>query len=431
MPDHLILKNGIWHARLDIPQDVRHHEDFLAKKVLTKSLRTGSRQEAKDSCRQVIASWKSQIKAIREGKGNKVWMIEASEAQTKYIQALKDAKTGAELLNAQDDAAVDWVKIVRNHGLNNEERHETHSIIINKNPAKNPISPTLINEFETHQENNFVVKKTAAVQAANMRKLAKYLESHNLTLTHESVASYLDSLTVSTKTKQQKLFAGNSFWNFLTSKNKNLRTSTNPFKDHSAHTTKKGKNRDEENSYAAFSPEEVESLYKLAIEKNDLPLATSIKIGAYTGCRIEEICKLTKDSIENGQIIITKAKTKKGNREIPIHSSLSNLIETLCEQSRDGYLIKSSGGNKYDVRSDSISKRFGRLKKQQGYGREHVFHSIRKTVTTMLHHAEVPPLTTTALLGHKSNHITFDIYSSGPSPKQKKDAIEKLKFNLD
>lgn len=51
-------------------------------------------------------------------------------------------------------------------------------------------------------------------------------------------------------------------------------------------------------------------------------------------------------------------------RKIPIHQSLKPLVEQLVKNAdSEGYLIYSSGGNKYGICSDSISKAFGRLKK--------------------------------------------------------------------
>lgn len=31
MPDHLVLKGGTWHVRIDVPVDIRSQPDFLAE----------------------------------------------------------------------------------------------------------------------------------------------------------------------------------------------------------------------------------------------------------------------------------------------------------------------------------------------------------------------------------------------------------------
>ncbi len=66
MSDLLILKRGIFHARLDIPADVR--EAFGNRKVLTKSLGTTSKSEANHKKYKFIELWKRQIAEARKKK---------------------------------------------------------------------------------------------------------------------------------------------------------------------------------------------------------------------------------------------------------------------------------------------------------------------------------------------------------------------------
>ncbi len=109
---------------------------------------------------------------------------------------------------------------------------------------------------------------------------------------------------------------------------------------------------------------------------------------------------------------------------------ITPVIERLAEQSEDGYLIKSTSGNKYGNRSDALSKQFGRLKTDLGYNSQFVFHSLRKTVITQLQRADIPGILIAAIVGHETGTITFDVYSSGPSPKQKLHAISKLQYEI-
>jgi len=57
--------------------------------------------------------------------------------------------------------------------------------------------------------------------------------------------------------------------------------------------------------------------------------------------------------------------------------------------SQDGYLLSGLTFNKYGDRSNAIGKRFGRLKQSLGFSEKKVFHSIRKTVVTLLEDAGV------------------------------------------
>lgn len=54
-----------------------------------------------------------------------------------------------------------------------------------------------------------------------------------------------------------------------------------------------------------------------------------------------------------------------------------------------------------------------------------VFHSIRKTVSTMFEDAEVPEGITADILGHEKNTITYGFYSGGASMQTKREALER------
>jgi integrase len=132
---------------------------------------------------------------------------------------------------------------------------------------------------------------------------------------------------------------------------------------------------------------------------------------------------------ENGvlSLYIEEGKTDASIRKIPLHSSLKPLIDQLVKNAdADGFLIHTSGGNKYGIRSDSISKAFGRIKRELGYDARYVFHSIRKTVITALQHNDIKPLVIASIVGHETGTVTFDIYSEGASAKQKLEAINTL-----
>ena len=72
----------------------------------------------------------------------------------------------------------------------------------------------------------------------------------------------------------------------------------------------------------------------------------------------------------------------------------------------------------------------GRLKTAAGFGQEHVFHSNRKTVATLLENAGVPEGVAADIIGH--DKPTIDVWAvlgrGGASLKVKREAIEKLEY---
>jgi len=159
-----------------------------------------------------------------------------------------------------------------------------------------------------------------------------------------------------------------------------------------------------------------------------------MRVGAYTGLRIEEICKIRKEHIVDDEgilsITIEDSKTEAGIRIVPIHPNLLSTVKKRMESSKDGYLIPAPAGNKYGIRSDALSKAFGRIRTVAGFGPQYVFHSIRKTVITQLLRAGTTGVLIAEIVGHETGTVTFDVYSEGHSPKQKLDALKTLGYTF-
>ena len=75
-----------------------------------------------------------------------------------------------------------------------------------------------------------------------------------------------------------------------------------------------------------------------------------------------------------------------------------------------------------------MGKRFGRLKIDLGFGKQHVFPSIRMTVVTLLENAGVPENVVADIVGHEQTTMTYGLYSGGLSLAVKKEALELLAY---
>ena len=182
-------------------------------------------------------------------------------------------------------------------------------------------------------------------------------------------------------------------------------------------------------SYKPFEIDDCMKLLEAAEQKGDGQLADLILLALYTGMRIEEVCSLKIEDVKPDHLLIPKSKTIAGERKIPIHSALKPLMEAMITASKDGYVVsKLCSKNMYKKRHSAISKRFGSLKRKKGFGSQHVFHSLRKTVVTLLEQASVPEGIAADIVGHKKQTMTYGVYSGGSSMAQKQDAIEKLVY---
>jgi integrase len=191
----------------------------------------------------------------------------------------------------------------------------------------------------------------------------------------------------------------------------------------------KGHNKTE--SWLPFTNEDVEKIYRESIKKEDWELGQLIIIASFTGARIEEICSLKQSNInlEQKSITIAEAKTKAGERVIPIHNDLIPIIKEMM-RFESTYLFANLSKSKFDDRSNAIGKRFGRLKNKLGYEKRLVFHSIRKTFTTQLENALIPENITADIIGHHKPYMSYGVYSGGAILDVKRDAINKVSFNF-
>ncbi|MFG0468252.1 tyrosine-type recombinase/integrase [Pseudomonas putida] len=370
---------------------------------------------------------KDYLDAIGKGFSDKV---EAAALSEKYTNASRKLATQI---------------LAKIYDLNPTETEEALEISHDpsKFKAKSPISTHVLDQFRTYLERQGKEPKTVDSIIRRTQLLSEHLEQSGHALCFDTISLYLDQLTdskgtpLTTKTKKQHIWSGNSFWKWAMKYNAEWREkykgAANPFEHHDLPVVK-----GESISWSVFSTKEVESLHSAAITKGDTSLADLIALAAYTGARVEEIGRVHRDtiSLKDGVPIafsILESKTEAGVREVPIHSAIAPLVLSLLDASEDGYILKGrplGENNKYGHRLDAVGKRFGRLKTAAGFDSTYVLHSIRKTAITEVHRAGADVSVMPALFGHETGMITFDLYSAGPSLEQKRKVIELLSYKF-
>jgi integrase len=111
-------------------------------------------------------------------------------------------------------------------------------------------------------------------------------------------------------------------------------------------------------------------------------------IGMYSGLRIDEIASLQVGQVTEEGFDLHEGKTDSAVRLVPIHRDIKPLVEKLVDDSKDGYLIPKLGrGGPDKKRSWHIQKMFGNRKTRLGFGRDLVFHSLRRTFIAKLKRA--------------------------------------------
>jgi integrase len=179
----------------------------------------------------------------------------------------------------------------------------------------------------------------------------------------------------------------------------------------------------------AFTAAEMVMLHEAAIERGDQQLADLIQLAMYSGARIEELCSLRIANVHADHFEILDSKTDAGLREVPIHSRLRATVKRLLKASRDGFLLSDlPARTKYAKRGGALGHRFSRLKRAKGFGKEHVFHSIRRTVASALLEADVRRDLIDDLLGWEKPGMVGHYTVEAITLARKRRAIQKLRY---
>lgn len=371
----------------------------------------------------------------------------AQEAQALVIDTLTPPTEGRDIgqsITLTDkwsklEAMMAAVAAQEDFNLSNSESEEALEIALRPNTykPKSPISSTSIDTFAAAFASQNANVRTRDIYIAQIRRFSKWLTIEGKILDWDAVAEYLDSLGSVRQTRQGHLASLRKFHKWAIRYDKYYRDSSaadrNPFDnhDHARVGTNAGEN------WAAFTRVEVENLHSAAITNGSPDLADLIAFAAYTGCRIEEIGRIRSSTtiFKDNQpfaFLVDEAKSKAGIREIPIHAALLPVYTRRLENpfGESQFLFKGNDSHKHSLRLNALSQRFSKLKKSLGFDRLHVFHSIRKTMITLMQQAKVEPMTIPFIVGHETGMITFDIYSGGPTLEQKAAAIECLEYDF-
>ena len=419
---NLRLQNGIYHARLTVPKDVREH---FQKHEFSQSLQTGNRKQAEIRSGLVIAGWWQQIDAARGNQTPETWAMlaakdysQASNEET-YDEdgdAIPSERTHLEWAfheHLEDQMATGCVIEI--------DAVRAYKLAIGQSTLLKHHEKDYLNQYRNHS-----IKTQASYAAALNRFTDAFTDSASVT--PEAIEVWIDGMALkenlAAKTITRVACQAKSFWSYLY---KRKIVSVNHFKEVEVSAPKAATKKQ---SYTPFSPDEVIALHKAALAQQDVQLALLIRLGMYTGARLEELAMLkTSDvNLKNQAFSIRGTKTAAADRVIPIHSDLLPELTLIVDSGRE-YLIE---GLVIDVRGErgkAIGKRFGRLKHAMGFeDRTRVFHSIRKTVSTMFEQAGVPEGVAADIIGHEKKTMTYGLYSGGSSMDQKRDAIRKIMY---
>jgi integrase len=393
---------------------------FDNKPRFVRSLETDSRTVAERRVLPIVGAWKKDLAAARNEP--------VDDDAAYWRRTLRDAKTDEQrqsILEQIDHAAWDI-------GAINVEN-------IGDNPSSDPEAQRFyaratgqIVKFTEHLDEwlstSRATAKTKDMQRSDVRRFAATFATVQ-DVARPEVRRWITGLMnedgLTPKTVQRILSALRGYWRYLQS----ISVADEEHEPFAKLDVARQNKRDApRSSWRPFDPGDVLKLLEAAFQQGDTQLADLIRLGMWTGCRIEELCALKVEKVKKDHFEVEDAKTAAGWRQVPIHRKLGQIIRRLVQDSVDGYVLSGLSENKYADRSNAIGKRFGHLKVQLGFGPQPVFHSIRKTVVTILENAGVPENVVADIIGHEKTTMTYGLYSGGLSLAVKRAALAKLAY---
>ena len=419
MPSYLQQRRRRWYAVLEIPASLRSH--FGKKPRFVQSLETDSHNVAERRVLPVVTAWKKEIATARNEP--------VDDDAAYWRRALRNAKTEEQrrtILEGIDYAA--WAI-----GAINVEN-------IGDKPSSDPEARRFyaratgqLVSFTAHLDEWFTTSRaTAKTQDMHRSAVKRFATKFAMVqdVTRPEVRRWISGLMndgprpLAPKTVQRVLSGLRGYWRYLQS----IGIASEDHEPFSRlDVARQNKRTEPRSARQPFEPADVLKLLDAA--RGDKDLADLIRLGMWTGCRIEELCALKVAQVKDDHFSVGDAKTKAGWRDVPIHQKLARTMARLIDDRKDGFVLSGLTKNKYGDRSNGIGKRFGRLKRDLGYDSQLVFHSIRKTVVTILENAGVAENIVADIVGHEKKTMTFGLYSGGISLAVKRDALAKLKYS--
>jgi len=251
------------------------------------------------------------------------------------------------------------------------------------------------------------------------------------TITRADIADFIDDLKnsgISDRTIQGKYLAsvGGLFELAISS---GSYADANPCRGHKVFTKLNQKKLKSKTQYKPFEQDELKKIFdpanmKCYATKPDdwwVPI-----LGLYTGARIEEICQLDIDDIQqigntwslsiNDEDDTKSVKTEAARRKIPVHPDLIKLgfldyVEDAKAAGNNTKLFPHLTPDRWNKFSNTTGERFGGYLDKLGISDPlKVFHSFRKTVNNTLKQAGVGEEIRCQLMGHEHETTNSFVY---------------------
>ncbi len=175
-----------------------------------------------------------------------------------------------------------------------------------------------------------------------------------------------------------------------------------------------------------FTSEERRTLLACTVEEcgENGDMTWLIKLAAYTGARLEELCQLARKNvkeiegvpcIEIDDLDGRTLKNAGSVRTLPLHPAIADDFLEWVRSGKGDRVFMSARRNKHGRFSNETSGDFARLMDRAGLPDPRLtFHSLRHTLKRVMSDARIDPDVRRAMLGHSARDV-HDEYGGSPS----------------
>ena len=336
MASYLQKRRRRWYAVLEIPKALRPH--FGNKPRFVQSLETDSRTVAERRVLPVVVAWKKEIAAARNEP--------VDDDAAYWRRTLRNAKTEEQrqaILMQIDYAAWDIGAInVENIGDPPSNDPEAQQFYASATGQLVPFTEHLDEWLSTSR----ATAKTKDMQRSDVKRFArefKMVQDVARPEVRRWITKLMNEDGLAPKTVQRILSALRGYWRYLQSIGV-AGEDDEPFSK--LDVARQNKRTSPRSTRQPFEPGDVVRLLEAAIKLVDENLADLIRLGMWTGCRIEELCALKVEQVKDDHFSVGDAKTKAGWRDVPIHRELAQAMARLIKGSKDNHVLSGLTVNK-------------------------------------------------------------------------------------
>lgn len=422
---HLEQHRRQWRVRIAVPKDIRA---TIGKPHIVVSLGTESLSEAARLKHAVIAEIRQTFEEAR-GRG-----VKARDSRLQEALRWKTAEVLGGVPEEEREGLLRELIYQRAEAIEASEGEaaavEFASVATGAATPFLPLVDPWLDERismkprQKHDYRRAITKFAAfcsAIEDVTRRKAGQYVTEHFI------------QKGVHPKTINKDVSCLSSFWRWL--EKRGYVEGDNPWRGQGVN------DRDLEvvaTTKRPFTDDEITTLIK-GTEPATM-LGDAIRIAALSGMRVSEIAKLRVKDVREGLFHVLDAKTKAGNRAVPIHSLVAPLVAARTDgKAPDDRLFSELPAVKEGSSIEpgqAITKHFGRLRtalrvdeKAPGARQSNIdFHSFRRWFITKAEMAGQPPHIISSVVGHARQGMTLGTYSGGPSVDQLRACVASVQF---